>query len=191
VFSRGGRVSQPLELQLDTVHSGGSFATLSVTYEQAGKPISTGIVLLHKPDPDLIRHQPAMPPVAGPDDAGTRVEKGPGGQEFGVPAAYDHRGGADDVNPPDLATWYRYPEAPDDETIGQALVAFATNLPSIGIALQPHESFSVEQSHQRMSTGVISHTLTFHEPVLASEWLLYHMMIRGFADTSGSGKARL
>jgi acyl-CoA thioesterase II len=79
------------------------------------------------------------------------------------------------VNPPELVTWYRYPDAPADPVTGQALVAFATNFPSIGIALQPHAGFTVGQSHLQMSTGVIGHTLTFHEPIEANSWLLFHL----------------
>jgi acyl-CoA thioesterase II len=131
------------------------------------------MVLLHRPDADLIRHGPAMPDVAGPDDS--RLEEHSGGQQQSTPPSYDNRGGADDVNPPELVTWYRYPDAPADPVIGQALVAFATNFPSIGVGLQPHAGFTIGQSHLEMSTGVIGHTLTFHEPIQANDWMLFHL----------------
>src|SRR5262245_35510451 len=34
VFARTGRVSDPLDLRVETVHAGGSFGTASITFEQ-------------------------------------------------------------------------------------------------------------------------------------------------------------
>jgi acyl-CoA thioesterase len=36
----------------------------------------------------------------------------------------------------------------------------------------PHAGVGQSQAHVTLSTGVVSHTLTFHEPVDAAEWML-------------------
>ena len=38
--------------------------------------------------------------------------------------------------------------------------------------MRPHAGVGQAQAHRSLSTGVISHTLTFHEPVSAADWML-------------------
>ena len=38
--------------------------------------------------------------------------------------------------------------------------------------MRPHAGVGQAQAHRTVSTGVISHTLTFHEPCSAGEWVL-------------------
>lgn len=169
VFARTGRVSEPLELKLETVHAGGSFGTASVTFTQRERPIAVATVLLHVPEPDLIRHAVPVRDLPGPDHPGARVER-PGAYE--VVVADGGASAAGTVGPPELPMWVRFAGAPADGAINQALLAFATNFQIITTALRPHAGYSLAQAHVRMSTGVISHTITFHEPVNAGDWLL-------------------
>jgi acyl-CoA thioesterase len=39
--------------------------------------------------------------------------------------------------------------------------------------MRPHAGLGTAQSHDTLSTGVMSITIAFHEPVTASGWLLY------------------
>ena len=68
--------------------------------------------------------------------------------------------------------WTRFAGAPDDPGVGQALLAFATDGFLIGTAMRPHAGVGQAQAHRTLATGVVSHTLTFHEPCRAGEWLL-------------------
>jgi acyl-CoA thioesterase len=68
--------------------------------------------------------------------------------------------------------WTRFPGAPDDPVVDQALVAFATDPFVIGASMRPHEGVGQSLAHQTLSTGVITQTLTFHEPCSAAEWFL-------------------
>jgi acyl-CoA thioesterase II len=54
----------------------------------------------------------------------------------------------------------------------QALLAFVTNFHLVGVAMRPHSGQSQEQSHSSVSTGVLSHTVSFHEPFHVADWLL-------------------
>src|SRR5438445_766391 len=73
----------------------------------------------------------------------------------------------DVTGPPDLDVWTRFVGAPDDPGVSQALLAFATDGFLIGTAMRPHEGVGQAQAHVTLSTGVLSHTLTFHEPLYA------------------------
>lgn len=76
------------------------------------------------------------------------------------------------VGPAELDVWTRFDGAPSDPLLGQALLAFATDGFLIGTAMRPHEGVGQAQAHKTLATGVISHTITFHEPVDASQWML-------------------
>ncbi len=78
----------------------------------------------------------------------------------------------DAVGPADLDVWTRFVGAPDDPATGQALLAYATDAFLIGTAMRPHPGVGQALSHKTLSTGVLSHTITFHEPVVASDWQL-------------------
>ena len=169
VFSRAGWGTDPLYLTIDTVHAGGSYGTVGITFEQKGRPISKGVVMLTVPDPDLIRHAREMPVMDGPDHPDTKLDV-KGAWDLGTVA------GADpfvpgDKGPPEYPMWVRFSGAPDDNAINQALVAYVTNFHLISAAMRPHD-LRPEQAHTEISTGVNSHTVTFHDPVPAGAWFL-------------------
>ena len=68
------------------------------------------------------------------------------------------------VGPADLDVWTRFVGAPGDPVVDQALLAFATDGFLIATAMRPHDGVGQSQAHVTVSTGVVSHTLTFHEP---------------------------
>jgi acyl-CoA thioesterase II len=76
------------------------------------------------------------------------------------------------IGPPELDVWSRFPDAPADPVTNQALLAYATDGFLIATAMRPHEGVGQALAHTAISTTVLSHTLTFHEPVDASAWLL-------------------
>jgi acyl-CoA thioesterase II len=76
------------------------------------------------------------------------------------------------VGPAELDVWTRFPGAPSDPGTSQALLSFATDGFLIGTAMRPHAGIGQSMSHRTISTSVLSHTITFHEAVSASHWLL-------------------
>ena len=181
VFSRAGWGGDPLYLVLDTVHAGGSYGTVGVTYEQKGRPIAKGVIMLTVPDPDLIRHarERALPVMDGPDHADTKRDI-KGAWDLGTLAGADPFVPGDN-GPPEYPMWVRFSGAPvpirqhrsraDDNAINQALVAYVSNFHLISAAMRPHD-LRPEQAHTEVSTGVNSHTVTFHDPVPAGAWFL-------------------
>jgi acyl-CoA thioesterase II len=95
----------------------------------------------------------------------------------------------DFVAPPDLEAWSRFPGAPDDPAIDQALIAYATDGFLIATAMLPHKGVSQAQAHDTLSTGVISHTITFHEAAPAREWvrIAQHSIYAGHGRAYGRG----
>jgi acyl-CoA thioesterase len=172
IFSRAASVHAPLQLEADVTHAGRSFASVTVTARQGGKPCARGLLLLDRDTPDLIRHAAVMPAVAGPDEA-PPYDMGVTGRELRiVDGAYTGDPDAK-LGPPELHAWLRYREAPPEAYLNQALVAHFTGHLSIATALRPHAGLGEALAHRSLSTGVLALTISFHDPVHADEWMLY------------------
>ena len=173
VFARGGAPDQPLDIDVDTMHVGRALASTTVTVRQGERLCTRSLVLLSAVEPDLIRHATDAPEVGTPEDA--EPIRGEGGfWEIRVVDGVDISD-PDAVGPPELAAWVRFPGAEAHGVLGQALLAYATDGFLIGTAMRPHPGIGQSMAHVSISTSVLSHTLTFHEPVDAGEWhLLAH-----------------
>jgi acyl-CoA thioesterase II len=170
VFARAASNDTPVEIAVDPLQSGRSFASTTVTISQGDRLCARSLVLLSADEPDFIRHGELPPEVAPPADD-LAAEAGTDGWQVAIVGDVDISS-PELVGPPELDVWTRFAGAPDDPTVDQALLAFATDGFLIGTAMRPHEGVGQSQSHVTVSTGVISHTLTFHEPCSASQWLL-------------------
>jgi acyl-CoA thioesterase-2 len=168
VFARAASPDQPLEISVERIHTGRALASSTVTISQGDRLCTRSMVLLSADEPDLIRHADRPVTLAAPPD-----ESDPSVGEWTVRVVDDvDVSDPDEVGPPELDVWTRFPGAPDDQRQSQALVAFATDGFLIGTAMRPHSGVGQAQAHRTISTGVLSHTLTFHEPFAAAEWLL-------------------
>jgi acyl-CoA thioesterase II len=173
VFARGASFAEPLHYDVDRMHSGRVFGSDTVTVWQGDRLCARLLVLLHTDEPDLIRHAIPMPLVDGPDEAT------PGEHDLVFPGA-EHRlvGGVDTWDPdlppgpPEVNVWLRYPDADDDVIVNQAILAWATDGFLIGAAMRPHAGLGQTQAHRTISTGVVGHTVHFHERFTTGDWLL-------------------
>jgi acyl-CoA thioesterase-2 len=170
IFARGASTDVPLEFDVDVMQSGRSFASAAVTARQGDRLCTRSLVLLHAPDPDLIEHQPDAPAVGSPEDA-VASEHSNGFWEIRTVGGVDI-GDPDIVGPAVLDVWTRFEDAPEDPALNQALLAFATDGFLIGTAMRPHPGVGQSLAHRSISTSVITHTLTFHRPVTAGQWML-------------------
>lgn len=173
VFARGGRLDSELEIAVEPLNDGRSVGSSTVTFTQGDRVVSRSLVLTSVEEPDLVRHADPAPSVPGPDDCpGPSHDSGwwelriVGGVDVADPEA---------VGPAELNVWTRAVGAPPDEVLGQALLAYATDGFLIGTAMRPHAGVGQSQAHREVSTSVLTHTLTFHEPIRAGDWhLLAH-----------------
>ncbi len=173
VFARGGALDTPLDIDVEAMHVGRALASATVTVRQGERLCARSLALLTDVEPDLIRHATEAPEVGSPGDA--TASGGDGGfWEIRVVDGVDIAD-PDAVGPAELFVWVRFPEAVATGVTGQALLAYATDGFLIGTAMRPHPGIGQSMSHTAISTSVLSHTLTFHEPIDAAQWhLLAH-----------------
>ena len=146
------------------MHSGRSVASSTVTISQGDQMVTRSLVLLSADEPDVIRHADTprrdRPPrrVAG-DLRGRRRLGGRASSATSTSAT---------------PSWSARPSStcgsassarPTIPPIDQALVAFSTEAFLIGTAMRPHAGVGQAQAHMTLSTGVLTHTLTYHEPL--------------------------
>jgi acyl-CoA thioesterase II len=189
VFARAADPDQPVDISVDPVHAGRSLASSTVTISQGERVCVRSMVLLSAPEPDLIRHGERADGVGGPGDDTDGPIEPDDGNEMAAPWSVRIVGDVDladpdSVGPAELDVWTRFPGAPADPVLNQALLAFATDGFLIGTAMRPHRGVGQAQAHVTLSTGVLSHTLTFHEPLSAAEWLL----LRHVSPYTGQGR---
>jgi acyl-CoA thioesterase II len=188
IFARAGTVSLPVELEIDVMHSGRSLASVTATARQEGRLLSRGLLLLDAGEPDLIRHGAMMPGVAGPNAAAPQkwAEEG---SELRVVDDVDLMT-AEVTGPPELSVWARFTAAPGDIAVNQALLSWYTDPFLIAAAMRPHEGVGQSMAHETISTGVVTHTLSFHEPVRATDWhlLAQHSTYAGGGRSYGRGE---
>lgn len=173
VFARAALPDSGVEITVDRMHTGRAFASSTVTVSQGDRLCARSLVLLSAPEGDVIRHADPARRSTSPDDVAGHLRR-EGAWELGVVDDVDFND-PDQVGPPELDVWVRFAGAPDDPDIDQALVAFTTDGYLIATAMRPHAGVCQAQAHRTLSTGVLSHTISFHEPCSAGQWhLLEH-----------------
>lgn len=167
VFARAASPEAPVEIAVERVHTGRALASSTVTISQGDRICTRSMVLMSAEEPDLIRHGEEAPALTAP------AADGPASEDWEVRIVGNvDLSDPDALGPPELDVWTRFPGAPDDRDISAALLAFATDGFLIGTAMRPHAGVGQAQAHRTLSTGVLSHTITFHEPFDAGAWLL-------------------
>lgn len=188
IFARAGTVDLPVDISVRKVHAGRSFASTSAVATQGDRVLSEGLLLLDAGDEDVIRHQTEMPAVDGPDESPPAGNPEPG-VDLRIVGGVDLRT-TSATGPAEVDAWVRFSDVPDGQPVHQALLSWYTDGFLIGAAMRPHEGVGQEQAHRTLSTGVIAHTLTFHEPAKADEWMLIsnRSIYAGHGRTYGDGR---
>lgn len=172
IFARAGTYSAgPMELRLESMHSGRAWGSDTITAWQGDRLLSRGLVLLNTIEPDLIRHGPSLPDVPRPDelapDPGSMVYPGVETRTVDAPSATAADG------TPAMYFWMRNGESYDSPAANQAILAWCQPGLIIGLAMRPHgDVVKISDSHRTVSTGVIAHTTHFHERFDVGQWLL-------------------
>ena len=171
VFARAVMVGAPVELLFDVVNEGRSTATAVVTAQQNGKRCITVTVLADVPTPDVIRHHLPRPDVAAPGDANVSEMPMIGG-ELRLVDVVDVNS-PDEVGPPELYAWLHYDPIPTRDDLAKALIAYFAGHLGISTTMRAHEGIGTSQAHLTVSTAPMTVTVSFHEPVSWTGWLLY------------------
>lgn len=175
VFLKGADLQEPVEISVDVLRAGSAFASTSVSVRQGGTRCVEALVLLDVAGEELARHASPMPPVVGPELA-TPLH-GPGGvEEVRVVGGVD-LGDRAATGPAELRLWTRFAGAPDEEPIGRALLAYASEPFFFGTALRPHDGFSQAMAYRELFPAVVTHTVTYHDSWPPSSWLLHDLAV--------------
>jgi acyl-CoA thioesterase len=182
VFARAGTYTKPIELEVESMQAGRTWASDTVTATQDGKLLSRAIILLNTVDPDLMRHDPAMPAgIPSPDglDPAPTAQAFPGAEVRPVPGEPTIEG-----VPVEMA-WHHFGRSLDSQAANQAVLVWATCGNIIGLGMRPHrDTVDIGQAHRTLSTGVIAHTVHFTDSIDIAQWLL---MVTE-ATKTGSGR---
>jgi acyl-CoA thioesterase-2 len=171
VFSRAVMAGQPVEFDIDVVHEGRSTATAVVGVQQNGRRCITVTAFADVPSADVIRHQLPRPEVVAPADANFSPMPMVG-RELRLVDVVDINS-PDEVGPPELYAWLHYDPIPARDDLAKALIAYFTGHLGISTTMRAHEGIGTSQSHLTVSTAPLTVTVSFHEPVSWSGWLLY------------------
>lgn len=171
VFVRAVDSEVPVDFEVDVLHEGRTMADAEVAVCQNGRRHAMVSVLADVPTGDVVRHHAAKPQVAGPE-AAHPVHMPMTGRDLRVVGVVDVRS-PEEVGPPELHAWLRYDPVPERADLAKALLAHFTNHLSVSATLRAHEGVGTSQAHRTISTGVMTVTVAFHEPVRWDGWLLY------------------
>jgi acyl-CoA thioesterase-2 len=184
-FLLAGDPKVPIIYEVDRIRDGKSFTTRRVVAIQHGHAIFTMQVSFHADEPGL-SHQAPMPDVADPEnlpgeaeirerivsmmpDPVRRYYEGERAIEM-RPVEFERYLGRkyDDAR---FHVWIRVTEKlPDDPTIHQCALAYASDLTLLDAALLPHGRTVFEKE---LMPASLDHALWFHRPFRADDWLLY------------------
>jgi acyl-CoA thioesterase-2 len=183
VFARVGSSDAPVTFAVDKLHGGRTMASSSITASQGERLLARSLLMLDAAEDDLVRHADEAPATAGPEGAALRPP---------MLGGWDVRF-ADDVDlsdpqavgPPELRIWSRFATGRKEPAVARALLSWSTVPFLIGTAMRPHAGVGQALAHRGISTGVLSHTVTFHDEFLAGEWLLLAQR----SNFTGGGRA--
>ncbi|MGE0881335.1 MAG: acyl-CoA thioesterase [Acidimicrobiia bacterium] len=169
VFAKPVSADDPFEVSVDILNKGRVLSTMTSSVWQNGRECARAIVMLTAAERDLLHHGDAMPDVPGPAESVAWPESL--GREMRIVGGVDRHDPAV-VGPPDLYVWLRHPDAGSDPLIAQAVVAHASAGFLMGTQMLPYDGIGERMAHDSISTGIVAHGVSFHEPADLSQWLL-------------------
>jgi acyl-CoA thioesterase-2 len=171
LFPREGDTSKPMRYAVRKLQDGRTFGASEIVATQGDDPkvIASAMVSMHAEEEGLHRSD-APPSGVGPAEPGRADLGGMVPWETAIVDGIDLADKA--AGPPDLQWWMRSGPVGDERHVHQALLAHATDLTLIGTALRPFDGVSQADSTVALHTAVTSHTLWFHQPFRADDWLL-------------------
>ncbi|HEU4515565.1 MAG TPA: acyl-CoA thioesterase II [Nocardioidaceae bacterium] len=202
-FLRPGDTTVPIVYDVERIRDGRSFSTRRIVARQHGRGIYYMTASFQVPE-EGFEHQDVMPEVPSPgesQDLGEmfRRRSPDNGDEWTREwAALDLRfvgdsrpGGAipNDERPSQSRLWIRVNgRIGDDPLMHRAAFTYASDMTLLGSTLVPH---GMHVSHPKMQSASLDHTIWFHRPFRADEWLLYDQASPSASGARGLAFGRL
>ena len=177
-FLRAAVAGQPLSFEVGALRDGRTFATRRVEATQDGKAVLS-MMCSFTADTDGYEYELSSgDEVPGPD----QLEVSPGPRPWVKATIGPSEPAPDGTRSSTHRMWFRVPgELPDDQHLHAALIAFATDWTGTG-----GRPLALDAGVQ----GIVSldHSVWFHRPVRADEWLLYD--VHSLVNAGGRGVLR-
>ncbi|KAJ2709983.1 acyl-CoA thioesterase [Coemansia spiralis] len=208
-FLAAGANTEMIAYEVRRIRQGKSYCTRLVLAKQSGRVIFVAMASFQRPEVSPLDHQYAMPDVPGPEALATREEYMARTSERRSTAAADQNmiaeysmlpiesrlvptlPGQRDL--PVSAVWLR--AKGDMSGLGhvhhQSMLAYASDFLLLGTTARPYR-MGRPGSRYRLSMMVsLDHTIWFHAPFRADEWLLYVIESPRSASGRGLGVGRI
>ena len=205
-FLFGGDIHAPIIYQVEKLRDGKSFVSRNVKAIQHGRVIFQAMVSFANQE-DGLNYQIAEPDYPAPEKLRSEEELKQAFVNF-VPEnmrkAFTRRRHIEltpvnPVNPFDpqpeapsqahyMRTWDKIPAEVDDIALHQAIAAFCSDFTLMTTALRPH---GLSYLSPNLQCASIDHTIYFHKPFRADEWLLHDMDATQSAASRGLNFGRI
>ncbi|XP_062183865.1 acyl-CoA hydrolase 2-like isoform X2 [Phragmites australis] len=186
IFLVAGDNNLPIIYQVHRARDGSSFATRKVEAKQKGLVIFTLIASFQKEELGFEHQAATMPDVPPPEQLLNMEEirerhltdprfptqyRNLAAKKKFVPWPIEMRfcEGSASQHKPSLNFWFRARgKLSDDQALHRCVVAYASDLLYSGVSLNPHR-----QKGLKTYSLSLDHSIWFHKPVKADDWLLY------------------
>lgn len=201
-FLREGRAGEPITYTVDRWRDGGSFSSRQVAASQGERMIFSMVCSFHALERGLDHSDAPGLDVPGPDDCPPLAEV-LGARSRRATEAWRREWGALDVrfatdtsalsaaghSDARMKVWVRTEtELPDDPKLHQAVLAYASDLTLLAASTVSHP---VEFGGPGMQIASINHSMWFHRPARADQWLLYDQVSPSASAGLGYGFGRM
>ncbi len=193
-FLRPGDANKSIVFTVDPIRDGRSFTTRRVVAVQDGRAIFSLSASFQLEEPGFDHQADVMPEVAGPDGLRSEQELGrrylerlPASALAAIPQAMRERVVSDrpieirpvvpmdpmkpSVSEPRRQVWFRANgQLPDQRSIHQYILAYASDFHLLGSTMQPH---GVSWLTPGMQVASLDHAMWLHRAFRFDDWLLY------------------
>ncbi len=192
-FLRGGKEGLPIDYTIARDFDGRSFANRRIVASQtekgASRPILNLTASFQRPEDGLEHQESVMPDVAPPEDLKPDMELRRQFIESMPDISESQRAMMLRPRPIEMRTidrlhwmnsepkeprahsWFRTAAPlPDDPVLHRAIIAYASDYTLLGTAALPH---GLSWMRGELNGASLDHTIWFHRPARADEWLLY------------------
>lgn len=186
-FLRPGDMEAPIVYKVERIRDGRSFTTRRIVAIQHGEPIFIMEASFQVPE-EGFSHQVGMPDVPKPDGLPSITDlRRKMAEEH--PEKYRNRPIRElpiemrpvqpvnpylnEKQPPFQNVWFRtVDQLPDDVTLHQCVLAYASDFGLLRTASLPHD---ISFRQKNVNVASIDHAMWFHGDIRADQWLLYAM----------------
>ncbi|KAJ2800847.1 acyl-CoA thioesterase, partial [Coemansia helicoidea] len=185
-FLAAGTNAEMIAYEVRRIRQGRSYCTRLVLAKQGGRVIFVAMASFQRPETSPLDHQYAMPDVPGPESLISHEERMARAtidqskiDEFAMLPVESRRVPAPPAHSdlPTSAMWLRAKGDMSrlDHVHHQSMLAYASDYALLGTTARPYRMGRPDSRYRLSMMVSLDHTIWFHAPFRADEWLLYVM----------------